>query len=94
MRIFPLLTLTLTLISTGIPLAANTRAQDLPFPANSTFFTGQPPNLNGASSAFSAVNIPNVPYYFMIGLPENSVESLGKVTIKQEVSPVHLSSVC
>jgi hypothetical protein len=87
MRTFPSLALTLTLISVGIPLAADTRAQDLPFPANSTFFTGQPPNLNSASSPFSNVNIPNVPYYFTISLPEKSVESLGKVTIEQEVSP-------
>jgi hypothetical protein len=88
MRIFPLLALTLTLGSASIPLAANTRAQELPFPANSTFFTGQPPSLNDASSPFSGVNIPNVPYYFTISLPEKSVESLGKVTIEQEVSPV------
>jgi hypothetical protein len=87
MRIFHLVALTLTLSSAGIVLANNIRAQDFPFPANSTFFTGQPPSLKGASSPFSNVRIPNVPYFFTISLPENSVESLGKVTIEQEVSP-------
>lgn len=86
-RIFTLITLSLTVACASIPLATVTQAQELPFPANSTFFTGKPPNLNGAYSPFSSVNIPSVPYHFTISLPENSVESLGKVTIEQETSP-------
>ncbi|MFM7440794.1 MAG: DUF2808 domain-containing protein, partial [Snowella sp.] len=86
MRTFVLLSLSLILFGASIPLAARTRAQGLPFPTNSSFFTGKPPNLNGAYSPFSSVNIPNVPYHFTISLPDTSVESLGQVTIEQETS--------
>lgn len=87
MRTFALLTLSLTLVGASMPLAAGTHAQEFPFPENSSFFTGKPPSLNGAYSPFSSVNIPNVPYHFTISLPDDSVESLGQVTIEQETSP-------
>lgn len=87
MRFFSLLSLSLIFIGIGIPLAADIRAQTSPLPGNSTFFTGQPPNLIEAFSPFSDVNTPDVPYFFTINLPEKSVESLGQVTIKQQAGP-------
>ena len=87
MRIFPLLTLSLTLVCASIPPTTAIQAQEFPFPRNSTFFTGKPPSLEDASSPYSSVNIPHVPYYFTISLPEKSIESLGKVTVEQETSP-------
>jgi hypothetical protein len=53
-------------------------------PDNETFFTGQPPVLVTAETAENWVSWPNAHYYFTFNLPKNSVESLGKVTIKQQ----------
>lgn len=61
-----------------------TLAQNLPFPENSTFFTGEPPSLVSADTPTNSINWPNPNYYFTIKVPENSVESLGKVTIHQQ----------
>lgn len=87
MRILPLLSLTFILGSAIIPLATDIHAQDLPMSANNTFFTGQPPSLTSASSVFSNINVPDVPYLFTINLPKNSVESLGEVTIEPTETP-------
>ena len=59
-------------------------AQTLPFPENSTFFTGQPPTLVTAETPDSRINWPNAHYYFTFDLPKNSVQSLGKVTIQPQ----------
>lgn len=61
-------------------------AQNFPYPADSTFFTGQPPVLVNAETLDSYVRWPNAHYYFTFNLPSNSVESVGKVTIQQETS--------
>ncbi|MEA5532582.1 DUF2808 domain-containing protein [Crocosphaera sp. XPORK-15E] len=86
MRIFPLIGLTLILGSSTISLATDIHAQDLPLSENNTFFTGQPPSLTSASSVFTNINVPDVPYLFTINLPKNSVESLGKVTVEPNES--------
>ncbi len=62
-------------------------SQDFPYPPSSTFFTGQPPSFQGASAPYRGVYVPNVPYYFTVDLPANSIESLGKVAIKPQASP-------
>lgn len=61
---------------------------------DSNFFTGQPPLFVGAQSPDTAINWPNAHYYFTFHLPNNSVESLGKVTIQQQenVSIIPLDS--
>jgi hypothetical protein len=59
-------------------------AQTLPFPENSTFFTGQPPSLVTAETPDSRINWPDAHYYFTFDLPKNSVQSLGKVTIQPQ----------
>lgn len=58
--------------------------QTVQLPNNSTFFTGQPPTLISAETPDSWVSWPNAHYYFTFNLPQNSVESLGKVTIQQQ----------
>lgn len=78
MPILPLLILGMSAI------APSSLAQNVQFPANSTFFTGQPPNLVNAATPTSTINWPDAPYYFTFSLPENSVESLGKITIQQQ----------
>ena len=72
------------LIFGNIPVSLS---QDFPYPPNSTFFTGQPPSFQGASAPYRGVYVPNVPYYFTVDLPTNSIESLGKIAIKPQVSP-------
>ena len=72
-----------------VGLTSNTTgviAQELPFPANSTFFTGQPPSMVNVGTLNSSVNWPSPLYYFTFNLPKNSVESLGKITIQQQVN--------
>ena len=63
-----------------------TLAQDFTSPENSTFFTGQPPSLISADTPETSINWPKPNYFFTINLPENSGESLGKVTIHQQES--------
>jgi hypothetical protein len=52
--------------------------------SNPTFFTGQPPSLIDSGTPYTSVNWPTPRYYFTFDLPANSVQSLGKVTIKQQ----------
>lgn len=65
-------------------------------PDNGTFFTGQPPLFVGAQTPDSTINWPNAHYYFTFHLPNNSIESVGKVTIQQqenvEVIPLNLAN--
>jgi hypothetical protein len=85
MKIMRFLTLLiLTLITTTIVIAPTVLTQNLPFPANSSFFTGNPPTLVTAQTLESSVNWPSAHYYFTFNLPNSSPESLGKVTIQQE----------
>lgn len=59
-------------------------AQSVQQPNNGTFFTGQPPVLVTAETPDTWIGWPNAHYYFTFNLPQNSVESLGKVTIQQQ----------
>lgn len=70
-------------LSLSIP---NGFAQTLPFSENSTFFTGQPPMLVSTETLESRINWPDAHYYFTFNLPNNSVQSLGKVSIQQQPS--------
>ncbi|GFE69137.1 DUF2808 domain-containing protein [Chroococcus sp. FPU101] len=84
MRLLSLLTLTLcvsNLVSTPLALT-----QELPYPANSTFFTGEPPILVGVETPDDLVGWRLPHYYFTVNVPASSPESLGKVTIAPEVS--------
>lgn len=86
MRIFPFLILTMSTAIAAVPQANLSLAQDLLFPENSTFFTGQPPTLVSANTPYTSVNWPNPKYFFTIKLPPNSVESLAQVSIHQQES--------
>jgi hypothetical protein len=79
------------LSASSLSLSFSAYAQQL---NDSTFFTGQPPLFVGAQTPDSTVNWPNAHYYFTFHLPNNSVESLGKVTIQQQenVSIIPLDS--
>jgi hypothetical protein len=65
-------------------------SQDFPYPPNSTFFTGKPPSFQGARVFYNSIYAPDVPYYFTFYLPEQSIQSIGKVTIQQNTSPYTL----
>lgn len=54
---------------------------------NPTFFTGQPPVFVGVHTPDPTITLPNAHYYFTIHLPNNSVESIGQLTIQQQQSP-------
>jgi hypothetical protein len=84
MRFLPLLTVNFMTASLAIASAA--RTQELPYPANSTFFTGDPPSLVSASTPDSLVGWPSPHYFFTFNLPASSPESLGQVTIAPEAS--------
>jgi hypothetical protein len=81
MKIYALIASSALIVSSSIALS-----QNFPYPANSTFFTGQPPVLVTAETLDSYVGWPNAHYYFTCQLPASSVESLGQVTIQQETS--------
>jgi len=66
-------------------------SQDFPYPPNSTFFTGKPPSFQGARVFYNSIYAPDVPYYFTFYLPEQSIQSIGKVTIQQNTSPYTLN---
>ncbi len=53
---------------------------------NPTYFTGEPPSLVSVETPDTSVNWPSAHYYFTFNLPSTSPESLGQVTITQEVS--------
>ncbi len=84
MHFLPLITLTLSIAS--IAIAPVTLTQDLPFPANSSFFTGEPPTLVSAETPDSSINWPSAHYYFTFNVPASCPESLGKVTVAPEAS--------
>ena len=66
-------------------------SQDFPYPPNSTFFTGKPTSFQGARVFYNSIYAPDVPYYFTFYLPEQSIQSIGKVTIQQNTSPYTLN---
>ncbi|MGL5035601.1 MAG: DUF2808 domain-containing protein [Microcystaceae cyanobacterium] len=68
-------------------IAPQVLAQDFPYPPNSTFFTGKPPSFQGAMTFYKSIYASNVPYYFTIYLPNESVQSIGQVNILQKDSP-------
>ncbi|ACK66049.1 conserved hypothetical protein [Rippkaea orientalis PCC 8801] len=84
-RSFLLLTL-LTLSITLLSLTPRVLTQDLPFPANATFFTGQPPTLVSAGTPDNAINWQLAHYYFTFNVPNSSPQSVGKVSIEQETN--------
>lgn len=84
MRLFPLLTL--TVCASNLALTPLALTQDLPFPANSTFFTGNPPSLVSVETPDSIVGWRFPHYFFTFNVPASSPESLGKVTIAPEAS--------
>ncbi len=84
MRVLPFLILTISTAIVTVPKVNLTIAQNLSLSENSTFFTGQPPSLVSADTPANSINWPDPNYYFTIKLPENSGESLGKVTIHQQ----------
>ncbi|WP_013334525.1 DUF2808 domain-containing protein [Gloeothece verrucosa] len=84
MRFLNLLTLTLSISS--LTLATPTPAQQLPYPANSTFFTGTPPSLVSANTPDPLIAWPHPHYYFTFNLPASSPESLAKITIAPEAN--------
>ncbi|ACK72219.1 conserved hypothetical protein [Gloeothece citriformis PCC 7424] len=87
MRFLPLLTLTLGVSSlSGLALTPSALSQQLPYPENSTFFTGEPPSLVSADTPDSSVGWPEPHYYFTLNLPASSKESLAKITIAPEMS--------
>jgi hypothetical protein len=65
-------------------------SQDFPYPPDSTFFTGKPPSFQGARVSYNTVYVPDVRYYFSFDLPHQSIQSIGKVTIRQNTSPYPL----
>lgn len=81
------------LITSSLFFSLSTYAQQTD---NPNFFTGQPPIFVGAQTPDSTINWPNAHYYFTFHLPNNSIESLGKVTIQQQqnvdVIPIDISS--
>jgi hypothetical protein len=56
-------------------------AQTLPYPANSTFFTGDPPSLVSADTPDTSVGWPYPHYYFTFNIPSTSPQSVGQVSI-------------
>lgn len=52
-----------------------------------TAFTGQPPSFISAGTPNVYINQVLTPYYFTINLPPKAIESLGQVTIQQQISP-------
>lgn len=86
MRLLPLVTLTFCL-SQGAAFVPPSLAQIPSYPANATFFTGDPPSLVTAGTPDNVVNWPSARYYFTFNVPKTSPQSLGKVTITQEPSP-------
>ena len=83
-RILPFLA---TVCLSPLALAPLSLAQNSPYPANATFFTGDPPSLVKAATPDSAVDWPSSRYYFTFNLPTTSGESLGKVTITPQPNP-------
>ncbi|PSF35044.1 hypothetical protein C7H19_18045 [Aphanothece hegewaldii CCALA 016] len=83
MRFLSLFNLT---VSAFVIAAPSVLAQEMPFPANSSFFTGDPPTLMSADTPDSLINWPSPHYFFTFNVPANSKESLGKVTIAPEIS--------
>ncbi|MBR8831967.1 MAG: hypothetical protein N5P05_001723 [Chroococcopsis gigantea SAG 12.99] len=76
MRLISTLTLCFTLAGNVSLLA-----QNLPYPANATFFTGQPPSLLSADTLETSVGYPYPSYYFSFNVPVKSPESVGSVSI-------------
>ncbi len=63
---------------------AQTLAQELPFSADRTFFTGKPPQLLDFHTPYNSVNYAHPKYFVTIKVPQESKQSLGQVTIHQE----------
>jgi hypothetical protein len=74
-----------------LALAPLSLAQTSPYPANATFFSGDPPSLVTAGTRDSDVNWPESRYYFTFNVPATSGTSLGKVTITPEPNPEVIS---
>lgn len=89
MRLFPLLTLTVCVSYLACPPLALT--QELSAPANSTFFTGDPPSLVGVETPDSLAGWPRPHYFFTFNVPASSPESVGKITITPEASGFPIS---
>lgn len=84
MRITPFLVLPL---SVTVALLANSGVAQPVSQGYSTAFTGQPPSFVSAGTPNRYINQVLAPYYFTINLPPKSIESLGQVTIQQQISP-------
>ena len=82
MRLSTLLALTLS--TSSILGATDALTQETQFPEVATAFTGVPPTLISAETTFDSAESWFARYHFTINLPENAVESLGKVTIQQQ----------
>ncbi len=84
-KIFPVL----ALASFSLAIAPITLSQSIPNSGaqNSgaqTFFTGETPTLVKVGTPTSNVQWPNPSYYFTFNLPQNSGQSLSKVTIQPQ----------
>lgn len=78
--------LTLTISLSSLALAPVALTQQLPYPENSTFFTGQPPSLVNANTPDPLIGWPHPHYYFIFNLPASSPQSLGKVTVAPQAN--------
>ncbi len=76
----------LSMSISSLVIAPIALTQEFPYPANSTFFTGEPPTLVSADTPDTSIRWPSPHYFFTFNLPASSLESLGKVTITPEVS--------
>ena len=83
-RIYPLLALTANTLS--LLVTTNGLTQENQLSGNSTFFTGEPPRLVSTDTPYKWIDYPTPKYFFTINLPQDSVESLGKVTIHPQES--------
>lgn len=84
MRFLKLLTITMSV--SALAFAPSALTQQLPYPENSTFFTGQPPSLVNANTPDPLIGWPHPHYYFILNLPASSPQSLGKVTITPQAN--------
>lgn len=78
--------LSLVTVTLGLAISPIVLAQTLPYPANSTFFTGDPPSLVSADTPDTTVGWPYPHYYFTFKIPATSPQSVGQISVTPDAS--------